>query len=164
MLPRRDATSAEAARYLTHRSAPWPTGGELTGGSKYRGKFRQGATLVPRMLCLVEEAQSVGLLGSAADAPIVQSRRTRQEKEPWKSLPALRQQVEREFLRQVYLGESVAPYRLLKPVPGIIPWDPDSKRLLDAAAAQQVGYPYLAAWLAKAEHLWDTHGAGPHDV
>ena len=160
MLPRRDATSVEAARYLTSRPAPWPTGGELTGGSAYREKFRNGATLFPRMLCLVEEAPSVGLLGSAADAPVVQSRRTRQEKEPWKSLPALRQQVEREFLRQVYLGESVAPYRLLKPVPGIIPWDPDSKRLLDAAAAQQVGYPYLAAWLAKAEHLWDMHGRG----
>ena len=160
VLPRRDATSVEAARYLTSRPAPWPTGGELTGGSAYREKFRNGATLFPRMLCLVEEAPSVGLLGSAADAPVVQSRRTRQEKEPWKSLPALRQQVEREFLRQVYLGESVAPYRLLKPVPGIIPWDPDSKRLLDAAAAQQVGYPYLAAWLAKAEHLWDIHGRG----
>ena len=160
VLPRRDAASVEAARYLTSRPAPWPTGGELTGGSAYREKFRNGATLFPRMLCLVEEAPSVGLLGSAADAPVVQSRRTRQEKEPWKSLPALRQQVEREFLRQVYLGESVAPYRLLKPVPGIIPWDPDSKRLLDAAAAQQVGYPYLAAWLAKAEHLWDTHGGG----
>ena len=43
---------------------------------------------------------------------------------------------------------------------GVVPWDSDSKRLLDAAAPQQVGYPYLAAWLAKAEHLWDTHGAG----
>ena len=43
---------------------------------------------------------------------------------------------------------------------GIVPWDSDSKRLLDAAAAQQVGYPYLAAWLGEAEHLWDTHGAG----
>ena len=159
VLPRRDATSAEAARYLTHRSAPWPTGGELTGGSAYREKFRQGATLVPRMLCLVEEVPS-GMLGGVSDAPMVESRRTRQEKEPWKSLPALRQQVEREFLRPVYLGESVAPYRLLKPVPGIIPWDPDGKRLLDAAAAQQVGYPYLASWLAKAEHLWDTHGTG----
>ena len=159
VLPRRDATSAEAARYLTHRSAPWPTGGELTGGSAYREKFRQGATLVPRMLCLVDEVTS-GMLGGVSDAPMVESRRTRQEKEPWKSLPALRQQVEREFLRQVYLGESVAPYRLLKPVPGIIPWDPDGKRLLDAAAAQQVGYPYLAAWLAKAEHLWDIHGRG----
>ena len=69
--------------------------------------------------------------------------------------------MEREFLRQVYLGESVAPYRLLKPVPGIIPWDPDSKRLLDAAAAQQVGYPYLAAWLDQGgEHLTGISTAG----
>ena len=43
---------------------------------------------------------------------------------------------------------------------GVVPWDSDSKRLLDAAAAQQVGYPYLAAWLGEAEHLWDSHGAG----
>ncbi len=42
---------------------------------------------------------------------------------------------------------------------GVVPWDSDSKRLLDAAAAQQVGYPYLAAWLGEAEHLWDSHGA-----
>ena len=63
VLPRRDATSVEAARYLTSRSAPWPTGGELTGGSAYREKFRNGATLFPRMLCLVEEATSVGSVG-----------------------------------------------------------------------------------------------------
>ena len=159
-LPRRDATPEQAAQYLTHSPAPWPTGGELTGGSAYREKFRQGATLVPRMLCLVEEAKSVGRLGSATDAPIVVSRRTRQEKEPWKSLPALQQQMERRFIRPVYLGESIAPYRLLRPVDGIIPWDHDGKRLLDAAAAQQAGYPHLAAWLSDAEHLWDTHGAG----
>ena len=59
-----------------------------------------------------------------------------------------------------FLGESIAPYRLLQSVDGIIPWDPDGKRLLDAAAAQQVGYPYLAAWLGEAEHLWDTRGTG----
>lgn len=159
-LPRRDARPAEAARYLTQRPAPWPTGGERAGGSAYREKFRQGATLVPRMLCLVEEVQSVGMLGSAADMPIVQSRRTRQEKEPWKSLPALRQQVERKFLRPVYLGESIAPYRLLQPVQGVIPWETGSKRLLDAAAAQQAGYPHLSAWLSDAERLWDAHGAG----
>ncbi len=159
-LPRRDATPAEAARYLIQRPAPWPTGGELAGGSAYREKFRQGATLVPRMLCLVEEVQSVGMLGSAADTPIVQSRRTRQEKEPWKSLPALQQQVEREFLRPVYLGESIAPYRLLQPVQGVIPWEAGKKRLLDAAAAQHSGYPHLAGWLQEAERLWDTRGAG----
>ncbi len=159
-LPRRDATPAQAAQYLTHSPAPWPTGGELTGGSAYREKFRQGATLVPRMLCLVEEVTSVGMLGSAADAPIVQSRRTRQEKPPWKSLPSLQQQMEKQFVRPVYLGESVAPYRLLQPVDGIIPWDTDEKRLLDAQAAQQSGYPHLGAWLTEAERLWDTKSAG----
>jgi len=159
-LPRRDAAPEEAARYLTHRPAPWPVGGELAGGSAYREKFRNGATLFPRMLCMVEEASSVGVLGSAADAPIVQSRRTRQEKPPWKSLPSLRQRVEKEFLRPVYLGESIAPYRLLQPVQGIIPWETGKKRLLDAAAAQQGGYPHLAAWLSDAERLWDSHGAG----
>ena len=41
-----------------------------------------------------------------------------------------------------------------------VPWESDSKRLLDAAAPQQVGYSYLAAWFGEAEHLWDTHGAG----
>lgn len=160
VLPRRDATPAEAARYLTHRPAPWPTGGELAGGSVYRERFRQGATLVPRMLCLVEEVSSVGRLGSATDAPIVQSRRTRQEKPPWKNLPSLRQRVEREFLRPVYLGASIAPYRLLQSVQGIIPWETGKKRLLDAVAAQQAGYPHLAGWLDTAENLWDSHSAG----
>ena len=159
-LPRRDASPAQAAQYLTHSTAPWPTGGELAGGSAYREKFRQGATLVPRMLCLVEEVTSVGMLGSAADAPIVRSRRTSQEKPPWKSLPSLQQQMEKQFVRPVYLGESVAPYRLLQPVDGIIPWDTDDNRLLDAQAAQQAGYPHLGAWLTEAEGLWDTHGAG----
>ena len=43
---------------------------------------------------------------------------------------------------------------------GIIPWDLEGKRLLDAAAPQQVGYSCLAAWFSEAEHLWDTHGTG----
>ncbi len=159
-LPRRDATPEQAAQYLTHSIAPWPTGGKRTGGSAYRAKFRNGATLFPRMLCIVEEVSSVGVLGSAANAPIVRSRRTRQEKEPWKGLPSLQQQVEKQFVRPVYLGESVAPYRLLQPVDGIIPWDSDGKRLLDAQAAQQSGYPHLGAWLTEAERLWNTHGAG----
>ena len=83
----------------------------------------------------------------------MQSRRTRQEKPPWKNLPSLRQRVERKFLRPVYLGESIAPYRLLQTVQGVIPWEPGKKRVLDAAAAQQAGYPHLAGWLDNAESL-----------
>ena len=43
---------------------------------------------------------------------------------------------------------------------GVVPWESDSKRLLDAAAPQYHGYSCLAAWFGDAEHLWDTHGAG----
>ncbi|MCH8950009.1 MAG: hypothetical protein IIB87_06490, partial [Chloroflexi bacterium] len=51
-LPRRDATLEEAERALTWREAPWPQAGLLEGGSAYRERFRQGATMVPRMLCV----------------------------------------------------------------------------------------------------------------
>ena len=159
-LPRRDATPAQAAQFLSHTSAPWPIGGQLTGGSAYREKFRNGATLFPRMLCIVEEIASVGILGTATEAPNVQSRRTSQEDPHWKQQPSLQGQVEREFLRPVYLGSCLAPFRLLTPASGVIPWESETSRLLDSAAAQQGGYPHLGAWLAKAEHLWDTHGTG----
>ena len=43
---------------------------------------------------------------------------------------------------------------------GVVPWESDSKRLLDAAAPQYHGYSCLVAWFGEAEHLWDTHGAG----
>ena len=155
-LPRRDATPAEAERWLNWRDAPWPQmGDDSAEGSPYRKSFVNGATLVPRVLCLVEPAP-VGLLGSHPQAPLVVSRRSRQEKAPWKDLDPLTGNVERRFLRPVYLGESVAPFRLLEPPLSVIPWDPEFG-LLDAAAASQAGYPHLAAWMSKAERLWDEN-------
>ncbi len=155
-LPRRDATPTEADRSLAWRVAPWPaTGDDGAVLSPYQKRFRQGATLVPRFLCLVEPAEA-GPLGGAAHAPLVASRRSRQEKAPWKNLDPLKGNVERQFLRSVFLGESVAPFRLLKTPLGVIPWDPDCG-LLDAASAGLAGYSDLAAWMVKAEELWDTH-------
>ena len=58
------------------------------GGSLYRSMFRNGATLFPRMLCFVER-KSVGRLGIDIDAPIVTSRRTSQEKMPWRDQPSI---------------------------------------------------------------------------
>ena len=53
-LPMRDASEAIANEHLTMvEGAPKPAEGQFTGGSAYRAAFRQGATLVPRMLCLV---------------------------------------------------------------------------------------------------------------
>lgn len=154
-LPRRDATPDEADHALTWREAPWPAIGDDDVSSPYKDTFRQGATLVPRVLCLVQPV-AAGPLGGASHAPLVASRRSSQEKAPWKHLDPLKGNVERQFLRPVYLGESVAPFRLLTPPLGVIPWDPQFGPL-DAASAGLAGYVHLAAWMSQAEQLWNEH-------
>ena len=156
-LPRRNATAPEAERHLVWRDAPWPAiGNDRVTASPYQTRFRNGATLFPRVLCLVEEAPP-GPLGVHPSAPLVVSRRSGLEKPPWKHLDSLTGNVERAFLRPVYLGESVAPFRLLEPSKAVIPWDPAAGALLDAAAAGRAGYPYLAAWMSNASRLWEAH-------
>ena len=108
-LPERDASEAIADKVLTGQdNAPKPAEGKFKGGSAYRSSFRQGATLVPRMLCLVER-KSLGRLGGDPTAPFVASRRSNQEKQPWKSQPGVEHRVEAEFLHPVLLGESPCP-------------------------------------------------------
>ena len=154
-LPRRDAKLEEAERWLAWRDAPWPAPGDDDPASPYQKRFRQGATLVPRFLCLVEPAPA-GPLGVHPQAPLVVSHRSRQEKAPWKDLDSVTGNVEHQFLRPVYLGASVAPFRLLEPQLGVIPWDPHLG-LLDATTASRSGNPHLASWMSKAERLWGTH-------
>ena len=156
-LPLRDAAPDQAMRHLSWRDAPWPPiGDDGMAVSPYQARFRQGATLVPRFLCLVEQAPA-GPLGVHPQAPLVVSRRSPQEKPPWKHLDPLRGNIERQFLRRAFLGESVAPFRLLQPPLAVIPWNRQSETVLDAAAAGRAGYPYLAGWLTQAEQLWEAH-------
>lgn len=157
-LPKRDATAGDADSALTWEEAPWPrAGSEAVQSSPYHDLFRQGATIVPRVLSVVKFAP-VGPLGENPGAPLVESRRSSQEKAPWKGLPSLLDNVEREFLRPLYLGESVAPFRKLDPALAVIPWEESGRRLLDSKAAQESGYMYLANWLNRAEQLWAQHG------
>ena len=95
-LPKRDAAPAESRAALAESRVPWPRPGEHDDGSPYRTAFRQGATMVPRMLCTVEYVPS--RFGLAYDSPWVQSRRSAQEKQPWKDLPSVRENVEVEFV------------------------------------------------------------------
>jgi hypothetical protein len=160
ILPRRDATVAEADVALRWDSTPWPPLAEPPNGSPhYRNLFRQGATILPRLLCIVELA-SAGRLGGDAAAPLLKSRRSRQENQPWRDLPDLRGRVEAEFLHPLYLGESIAPFRLLMSVTAVIPWSGENRRLLDADDARRLGYPNLARWLGEAEVSWRKHGTG----
>ena len=158
-LPMRDATPEMADANLQARQDDWPADTGVSA-SLYREKFRQGATLVPRRLVIVGLEPTSGRLGANALAPIVRGRTSSQDKLPWKELDPLRGPVEVEFLRPVYLGESIAPYRVLSTVTGVIPWNPNSRRVMNKDGAYSVGKSLLAAWLTKAESLWDAHGTG----
>lgn len=154
-LPLRDAHEAMADRYLhVKENAPKPAEGVFEGGSAYREAFRQGATLVPRMLCLVER-KTAGRLGSDTSAPLVASRRSTLEKAPWKSRAGVEHRVEAEFLRPVLLGESILPYRVFRPFEGVVPAMPTGE-LLDAKAAANRGFPELHGWMAAAEKIWNA--------
>lgn len=157
-LPRRDATSAEADAALAWRTVPWPAPAEDAPARYYADRFRQGATLVPRLLCVVERPP-ISPAGIAASALLIESRRSTQEKAPWKNLPALRGNIESRFLRKLYLGESIAPFRPLDPVEAVISWDGGTE-IMDGATAQSRGFAHLAQWMQRAEALWEEHKQG----
>jgi SAM-dependent methyltransferase len=150
-LAHRDANEAEAARLLTHSRVAWPRARTLVGNSPYRARFRQGATIVPRRFFIVEPAPA-SRLGRSSHAPIMQGRAGPLDKRPWTSVEPPHGPVEKEFLRQVVLGETITPYRLLKGVSAVIPLDCDV--LLDSVAARDAGYRHLAAWLLDIELKW----------
>lgn len=158
-LSRRDASLAEAQKALTWRESPWPSQrrGRIKEG--YAGAFRDGAVVFPSVLLRVQIVQS-SKLGINPAIPLVESRRSGLEKLPWKNIPSLRHNIEAGFLRPLYLGESIAPFRLLSPILSVIPWDDELQVLLDSATAQTIGYMYMAAWLSDAERRWSEHGRG----
>ena len=155
-LPYRDSPEAIADDHLIiAENAPRRAEGVFEGGSTYRRAFRQGATLVPRMLCFIERKVS-GRLGSDPTVPYVVSRRTTQEKEPWKSLPGIEHRIEAEFLQPVLLGESILPYRVFRPFEAIVPVTSEGN-VLNAQGAAERGASGLSGWMRQAEAVWKMH-------
>lgn len=155
-LPLRDAPEEVADRVLSKNlDAPAMEIAKRTGGSTYRALFRNGATLFPRMFVFVER-KSLGRLGADPSAPLVASRRNRQEKLPWKELPSIENRVEAKFLRPILLGESITPYRTIKRFEGVIPATSEGK-LMDAKAAADRGFEGLHGWMRKSELAWTEH-------
>ena len=156
-LPVRDAYEAVAdARLTVTEGAPAPTasdGQTRKGGSEFQGMFRQGATLVPRMLCLVKRTDG-GTLGVSSSRPLVESRRNAQEKRPWRNLPGLQAAVEARFVRPVLLGESILPFRVFRPVEGVIPVEDSGEEMMSASKAANAGCSGLASWMRPAEAAW----------
>ena len=151
-LPYRDAPEDIADARLTVLEGVEPSEGVFVGGSIYREAFRNGATLYPRLFCLVERRQ-LGRLGADVSSPYVVSRRVSQEKPRWKAVPSIEGRVEAEFLRPVLLGESILPYRMFRPFEGVVPAT-ETGVVLDAAAAASRGFSGLHEWMRDAETTW----------
>ena len=171
--PRKDASRAEtydAKRKgrVIELAAHAPAVVSYDAGSPYRSRFHQGATLVPRMMCYIERAE-MGRLGGDPSAPQVVSKRSKLEKLPWKELLAIEGPVEAQFLRTAYLGESIAPFRVLDRPEAVVPVMADPVgdgtvwRHLDAERADAAGMGRLADWLRDCERLWGENAAKKSD-
>ncbi|WP_348645245.1 N-6 DNA methylase [Methylobacterium sp. BTF04] len=156
-LPFKDAPEDLADRHLTQVAADAPTAANFAAVSPYRGTFRNGATLYPRTLCLVTRV-SVPKMGTSSTSPIVCSEE-RERKGVWKTVAPLRGAIESAFLQPVYLGESIAPFRVLESSEGVVPTLQDGT-VLSAEQARDRGFPSLAKWLDASEALWKRFGAG----
>lgn len=124
--------------------------------SEYHARFRQGATIVPRVLFLVEK-QAAGPLGQVANKVAIRSARSSNEKAPWKHLEALDGVVESEFLYRIHLGETVLPYRTLEPRLAVLPLHKNT--FLSADSTKLQFYAGLSDWWTKASEAWMRHRA-----
>lgn len=129
-----------------------PTGDDPT--SPWADRFRQGATIVPRLVFFVTR-QAAGPLGMAAGKAAVRSLRRSNDKKPWKDLPLLEGVVETEFLRPVLIGESVIPFRVLETFEAVLPLDREG--LMDGQSDRLDVYDGLASWWRRAEAVWEQH-------
>ncbi len=147
------ASRVQAAASIT-RSISEPLTTPARRGSPYAAEFFQGAIVVPRFLFLVEPVTG-SPLGIGAGRLAVKSLRRPNEKPPWKRLPTRRGTIERQFIRPLYLGESILPFRCLRPAQAVIPWD--GQRLLHGEDERLDLYPGLAQWWRSAEAVWSDN-------
>ena len=95
----------------------------VIAGSDYAGYSREGATIVPRCLFLVNETESTAVI-RAGQTITVNPRRGPQDKMPWKALNLTdisNQTIEILHVYDVHVGETLVPYATLKPRKAILP-------------------------------------------
>lgn len=150
----RNPSLVEALEYVARREPIEGTERSSTVRSPYAARFTQGATLVPRFLNFVDRDHA-GPLGAGAGRTQVRSQRSSNEKKPWKELPGHVGSIETQFLKPVFIGDSILPFRTRPPQTGVIPWDGTS--LEETTDIRLDFYPGLAEWWRTAEATWNTH-------
>jgi hypothetical protein len=89
--------------------------------SHYYNHALQGATIVPRYLFMVERVKSQNPLGAVSGEILVRSKRSADEKAPWKNMGDYEGFVEEEFIYRVLMGSSIAPFRILSSTEAVLP-------------------------------------------
>ncbi len=97
--------------------------GSVYGGSPYADLSSQGAVIVPRCLFFVEEAENPALI-QAGQTITVDPRRGPHDRDPWRGLDLTAiadLTIERRHVFDVYLGETIVPYAVRKPLRATLP-------------------------------------------
>lgn len=169
-LPERDISWAEAKKslqaeektarliYLASRSALSTEKGRASPGrgSAYGGRFRQGATIVPRNLYFVTIED---LSGAVEPDKLYWAETDRAQAElakpPYRDV-RMRGQVEGRFIFQTALSDNLLPFALVNPKFVVLPLDvaPDDPILLAAAELRREGYREMGKWMSEAERVW----------
>jgi hypothetical protein len=144
----------EANRQLKRTTKTVSPGSTDAPVSPYADDFREGATVVPSVLLRVER-QPAGPLGAPSGQVHVRSLRSSLENEPWKSVASIEGAVEADFVRPVYFGSGIAPFRALGTIDVVVPWRGGS--LMDGKDSRLDDSPGLARWWRAAEDEWEAH-------
>ena len=128
-----------------------------TASSAYAGCFRQGATIVPRNFYFVRVKE----LDGAPDPDRLYWAETDPEqaedaKPPYKEIH-LSGHVEGRFIYCTALSKHLVPFAMLEPATVVLPLSPegDGLKLCSAEALRHAGFRGFAAWMRKAELVWN---------
>ena len=144
-----------ALQGLEHSTGGIVRVGETNGGaSPYQSHFKQGATLVPRVLIAVQ-IEPAGPLGLSAGTIKVRSARSSLEKTPWKDLPDQTGVVDEAFVHVVLTGAAIVGYRVRQTELAFIPRIGDE--LLEGTSSKLDAFPGGATWWRNVERLWQRH-------
>ncbi len=141
------------------------------GKSHYAKHSKQGAVIVPRCLFFVHEGENPAIIQAGQTVTVIPRRGT-YDKEPWRSLDLAAitgQAIERQYVFDVHLGETVVPYATFEPLKATLPLKREDARLpADPDGVGGIRLGSLARnmrdrWQA-VSGLWEKHKATATDL
>ncbi|HEX5425408.1 MAG TPA: N-6 DNA methylase, partial [Candidatus Acidoferrales bacterium] len=124
--------------------------------SKYKKRFKQGATIVPRNFYFVRISDLDGKIDPdklywAETDP----EQAKEAKKPYDNV-RIDGQVEGRFIYSSTLARHILPFTVLEPAPIVLPYEASDGLLYvrNSEALRNLGYREFAKWVATAEEIW----------